>query len=118
MFGKRRRAAQVVIDCDDARRLLTLSRRAAPTGVSVVCRGALTCRDGRVVTVVRAKVTLAHHCDPIEVGAWLGACFAGCDDAWYVDGVPASAGTSLVMRASRHLRTRRRSAARDFSSAC
>ncbi|HMM76269.1 MAG TPA: hypothetical protein PJ986_11215 [Gammaproteobacteria bacterium] len=92
MFWFARRELRFVVDCADARRLRALCEGPRPRGVRVRARHATRLHDDTVSPVLRAEVIASCSCSPLEVSAWLGACFAGCEDLWYVDGVPARSG--------------------------
>lgn len=86
------RALRFVIDCDDGAALLALRDAERPFGVRVRCRRVTCWREGRAERRLRAEVTAAGGCSAAELSAWLSRCFAGCQDVWYIDGVPARAG--------------------------
>lgn len=92
MFWFSRRELCFIVDCADSRRLLALRQGPRPRGVRVRCRSAPRLRDGAVSRVLRAEIVASCGCSPLELGDWLSQCFAGCEDVWYIDGVPARAG--------------------------
>jgi len=87
-----RRALRFVVDCADARRLDALCEGPLPRGVRARLRHAPRLRDASVTQVLRVEVSVSSACSPLELGAWLSGCFAGCEDPWYVDGVAARSG--------------------------
>lgn len=92
MFWFARRQLRFVIDCADARRLRALCDGPRPRGVRVRPCAATRLDAGTVTRVMRVEVRAACSCPPHELGAWLGGCFAGCEELWYVDGIPARGG--------------------------
>ncbi|MGE3772728.1 MAG: hypothetical protein AB7I32_07360 [Gammaproteobacteria bacterium] len=92
MFWFTRRELRFVVDCADERRLRALCEGPCPRGVRVRPRHATRLREEAVSRVMRAEVIASCACSPLDLGCWLSDCFAGCEDLWYVDGVPARSG--------------------------
>jgi len=83
---------EFTIDCARAGVLRALCAAPLPPGVRARCVRHMALRATGSGALLRARISVRRDVPAALVAAWLRARLGHCNEAWYLDGIPANAG--------------------------